>query len=229
MADAAAVHIGLHLNYWSSWLELGEYTLTKTGTNEFFVSQVTITGTGVFDIQEGSVKIINGYNGSSSACTNGTIKVADGAVLKLEHYYPDGLHRAPNLTVKNLELSGVVIFGTTSYETTEDIALTVTGYITGNGTTPKLTLAEGAVFKPTGTGYLTVSESLSGTMTIDLSDIDMAHVMAVPLFKVGSVEMLPTSSDLVFTASLPRGWKLAVTRDGCGYKLVKQAFDIRLR
>ena len=223
----------MHLNYWSSWLELGEYTLTKTGTNEFFVSQVTITGTGVFDIQEGSVKIINGYNGSSSACADGTVKVADGAVLKLEHYYPDGLHRAPNLTVKNLELSGVVIFGTTSYETTEDIALTVTGYITGNGTTPKLTLAEGAVFKPTGTGYLTITESLTlpSVLTNDVSGINFDAVSTVPLFKVGLPEMLPETEKMAFSCGeLPKRWSLVKTSDGLGYKLKKEmSFSIRLR
>lgn len=233
VADAAAVHIGLHLNYWPSWLELGEYTLTKTGTNEFFVSQVTITGTGAFDIQEGSVKIINGYNGSSSACADGTIKVADGAVLKLEHYYPNGLHKAPNLTVKNLELSGVVIFGTTSYETTEDIALTVTGYITGNGTTPKLTLAEGAVFKPTGTGYLTITESLTlpSVLTNDVSGINFDAVSTVPLFRVGLPEMLPEAEKMAFSCGeLPKRWSLVKTSDGLGYKLKKEmSFSIRLR
>ena len=67
--------------------------------------------------------------------------------------------------MKNLILEGVVTRAVNTY------TLTVTGSITGNGTTPMLKMDTGAVFKPTGTGYLTITESLSGTMTIDLSGL----------------------------------------------------------
>lgn len=202
-------------------LNFGEYTLEKSGANTMYIAAATINGTGKLKISEGKLNLNNGYDNVTNVFAEGTVEISSGATLNFDQYRSNNAA----LTTRNLVLDGAV----TTTAADSDSVLKVTGYITGNGTTPMLTLAEGAVFKPTGTGYLTITESLNGTMTIDLSDIDMAHVMAVPLFKVGSVEMLPASSDLVFTASLPRGWKLAVTRDGCGYKLVKQAFDIRLR
>lgn len=220
VADVADVAMSLAYNWDYTHINLGGYTLTKTGDHDFYVSAPSISGSGVLDVKAGGLVMSASYWGSRQGTfSDGTLKLAAGTVFKMTPY----LDHAPTFTVKNLELNGSV------HRDDEASTLTVTGYVTGNGTTPMLTLAEGAVFKPTGTGYLTVSESLSGTMTIDLSGIDMAHVMAVPLFKVGSAENLPASSDLVFSESLPRGWKLAVTRDGCGYKLAKQAFDIRLR
>jgi hypothetical protein len=147
----------------------------------------------------------------------------------MTHYYTSGKY--PVFTVKNLELNGIVTrqAGTDATNST----LTVTGYVTGNGTTPMLTLAEGAVFKPTGTGYLTITESLTlpSVLTNDVSGIDFDSASTVPLFKVGSSEMLPEAESMAFSCGvLPKRWSLGKTSDGLGYRLKKEmSFSIRLR
>ena len=162
--------------------------------------------------------------------TEGTLRLDTGASFNMVHYYQAGKY--PVFTVKNLELNGTVTrqAGTDATNST----LTVTGYVTGNGTTPMLTLGANAIFKPTGTGYLTITESLTlnnGVLTNDVSGIDFEAVSVVPLFKVGSAEMLPEASALGFSCGeLPKRWSLAKTSDGLGYKLKKAvSFSIRLR
>ena len=93
-----------------------------------------------------------------------------------------------------------------------------------------LTLAEGAVFKPTGEGYLTITESLTGTVTIDLSGLDLSGGKAIPLFKVGSAEMLPAINEIAFAPLTDKGGrKLRKTPDGLGYDLVRDGLTVILR
>ena len=224
VADVANIGITKHYND-PLGIDMNGYTLTKTGNNTLHIAAATIAGEGVIRIAEGTLSINSGYYTgvqNETKFSNGTLMVDAGAVVHLNHYMRDA-----TLTVKNLVLNGSVTQFTN--DGTGTSTLTVTGYVTGSGATPILTLASGAVFKPTGTGYLTITDSLNGTMRVDLGDIDMAHMGAVPLFKVGSAELLPEVEDIVFVDALPRGWVLKVTSDGCGYRLSKQAFDIRLR
>jgi hypothetical protein len=148
----------------------------------------------------------------------------DGTSFMLLNYFNNN---PIYFSVKNLELNGTII------RQLEASTLTVTGYITGNGTTPMLTLAEGAVFKPTGTGYLTITESLTlpSVLTNDVSGIDFDSASTVPLFKVGSSEMLPEAESMAFSCGvLPKRWSLGKTSDGLGYRLKKEmSFSIRLR
>lgn len=166
VADTTYVALSLHYNYWPSRLELGTHTLTKKGANQLYLSICTITGTGMLDIEEGGVTILNGYNGSLSTCENGTIRIGSGGRLDFSQYSSG----APTLSVKNLELYGSVT------RVADSSTLTVTGYISGTGTTPMLTLADGATLKPlSSTGGLTVTSSLtlSGHINVDLSEIDL--------------------------------------------------------
>jgi len=227
-ATTADVSIALHLNWDYTHINLGANTLRKKGNNTFSLSACKIEGTGVFHVEEGSVTICNSYYGTRAGLfTEGTLRLDSGTYFNMTHYYTPGKY--PVFTVKNLELNGIVTrqAGTDATNST----LTVTGYVTGNGTTPMLTLAEGAVFKPTGTGYLTITESFNGTMTIDLSDIDFESCTSVPLFKVGSADMLPDEDDITLIgATLPKHWALVKTSDGMGYSLKKTgSFSIHLR
>ena len=212
--DASVVMVPLALRYHWDYVKicLNEHTLIKTGDKDFFISTAHIMGTGVFDVRRGSVTICNDwYNYSPAKFPDGTLKLASGTTFRIEDYNS----KKASFTVKNLELNGEVT-------RTSDNVLTVTGYITGRGTTPMLTLAEGAVFKPTGNGYLRVTESLTvegGTMTIDISEIDFASRTSVPLFRVGSAEMLP--EQITIAGGLPEGWELAKLPSGLGYKLRK--------
>ena len=218
------VAIGRHYNYDYSHINLGTNTLTVTGGKIFYISTCRISGTGTIDIQEGTTVAsthIYLYNGYPTTCANGTIRIREGGTWRLLKFQDN---YKPDLSTKNLILDGQIIRDENTYN------LTVTGSITGNGTTPVLTMGTGAVFKPTGTGYLTITESLSGTMTIDLSGLDLSGGRAIPLFKTGTAEMLPAENEIVFAAgSNIKGRRLRKTRDGLGYDLARTGFAIRVR
>ena len=229
-ATTADVSIALHLNWDYTHINLGANTLRKKGNNTFSLSACKIDGTGVFHVEEGSVTICNSYYGTRAGLfTEGTLRLDSGTYFNMTHYYTSGKY--PVFTVKNLELNGIVTrqAGTDATNST----LTVTGYVTGNGTTPMLTLAEGAVFKPTGTGYLTITESLilPSVLTNDVSGVDFDSASTVPLFKVGLPEMLPEAENMAFSCGeLPKRWSLKKTSDGLGYRLKKEmSFSILLR
>jgi len=220
------VGIGLHYHDWYSHIDLGTNTLTVTGGKIFRISVCEISGTGTIDIQSGT-KVYSTHEYDTTAtvttCNDGTINIREGATWHLYRYAVNG-GRDGNLSVKNLVLDGAV---------TRDqpaSTLTVTGSITGKGTTPMLTMGEGAVFKPNGTDYLTITESLSGTMMIDASGLDLNSTYdKIPLFKVGSAEMLPDVSVAFAAGTKPKGWTLVKTADGLGYDLARSGFSIILR
>ena len=218
------VAIGRNWNWDYSHINLGANTLTVKGDKTFYISTCTISGTGTIDIQDGTtVASTHAYNsnGYNTTCANGTIRIREGGTWRLMTYQQGCVVR---LSTKNLILDGQVVRDANTY------ILTVTGSITGNGTTPVLTLAEGAVFKPTGTGYLTIAESLSGTMTIDLSGLDLSVGEKLPLFKVGSAEMLPAESAIQFADGTRKGsWSLRKTPDGLGYDLARSGISVILR
>ena len=67
-------------------------------------------------------------------------------------------------------------------------------------------------------------------MIIDLSDIDRdAAKVRIPLFKVGTAEMLPAPEALQFVDGVPKGWYLESLREGYGYDLVRKTFSIIIR
>ena len=205
-------------------LNLGGNTLTVKGNGAFSISYCLISGTGTIDIQEGAtVWSTQDYDNVdvSTTFSEGTIHIHEGAGWSLLKYYSSYPAR---LSVKNLILDGAV----TREQTTS--TLTVTGSITGKGTTPTLTMGSGAVFKPNGTDYLTVTESLSGEMAVDASGLDFeGRTDPVPLFRMGSSEVLPAISS-VSVSGAPPEWHLQQTADGCGYDLVrKPGLAIRLK
>ena len=218
-ASFGQVSISEHWNDVGTHINLGEHTLTVTG-GTFYVSYCTIAGTGTLDVLGGS-KVISTHDYDnevvSSKCLSGTIRLREGATWQLANY----VNRATSLSVTNLVLDGAVTRDVNTY------TLTVTGSITGKGTTPTLTMAEGAVFKPSGTGYLTVTQSFSGTMMIDASGLDLRSTYdRVPLFKVGSEEMLSSVPVDFAAGTKPKGWAIVKTADGLGYDLARTGFMI---
>ena len=100
----------------------------------------------------------------------------------------------------------------------------------GYGTTKYLKFLDGARFKPDGMHYLTVTEKLEGTMIIDLGDIDRATAKErIPLFKVGTADMLPAPEALQFVGGIPKGWELKTAKEGYGYVLVRRQFMVIVR
>ena len=197
--------------------------MTKTGSHDLYLSCADISGTGVIDVQSGTMTICNNRVGDvNPRFPNGTLRIANGATFNLAEY--NGKY--PVFTVKNLDLNGSV------HRNNSGITLTVTGYVSGYGTTPMLTLAEGAVLKPTGTGYLKITESLvsaNEVITIDISGVDFDSRTSLPLFKVGKASMLPDASSLNFIGTIPEGWALVLSSDKLGYRLRKNnGFAIRM-
>ncbi|MBQ6142101.1 MAG: C10 family peptidase [Kiritimatiellae bacterium] len=218
--SSGVVSVAYGWDYSLTHINLGEHTLAKTGAEDFYISCCQISGTGMFDIAEGRVVVsptLYGRGNSSATCADGTIKIRPGASVCLQDKDDDTAGKV-TLSVKNLILDGSVTKGTKN-----EHMLTVTGSITGKGTTPMLTMGSGAKFKPNSTDFLTITDSLSGTMTIDVSELDFTDRKDdVPLFKVGNASILPARGDVAISGELPPPWRLTKTTDGLGYRLNRE-------
>ena len=219
------VAIGLHYNDWYSHIELGENTLTVAGGKTFFMSVCEITGTGIIDVQSGTTAASTREDEDTAlvtTCAEGTIRIREGATWWLRNY-----NGAAKLSVKNLILDGSV---TRDANDASNATLTVTGTLSGKGTTPMLTMADGARFAPDGSGFLTVTESLAfqgSTVEVDISNVPQ-DIARIPLFKVGSAEMLPTNFG-IFRVKGEGSWRVKATDDGLGCELRRSGFGIIIR
>ena len=99
----------------------------------------------------------------------------------------------------------------------------------GYGTVKRLVMGSGAKYYPDGAHYLEAPEKLSGTMIIDLGDIDLTTAKRIPLFKVGSSAMLPAPEALQFVGGIPDGWELRTLKEGYGYVLVRRNFMVIIK
>ena len=203
VAYSARVGVTKHYND-PLTIALNGYTLTKTGANTFYIAAATITGNGILDIAEGTLNINSGYySGGQNETTfvNGTLRIAAGATVHLDEYRRDA-----TLSVKDLILNGSVTCANDPSTST----LTVTGELSGSGTTPMLTLADGATLKPKSlTEKLTVTESLtlSGSINVDISGLDLTGKFKLPIITS------PTQITAEQVASFDRGansenWKI---------------------
>jgi len=222
-ASHGRVAIGHFWNDWYSYINLGSHTLTVAG-GEFFMSVCEISGTGTIDVQSGAtVTSTREYENVAlvSTCNEGTIRIREGGVWMLKNY-----RGAAKLSVKNLILDGSVA---RDENDAANATLTVTGTLSGKGTTPVLTMAEGAKFAPDGSGFLTVTESLAfqgSSVEVDISGVP-PNTARVPLFKVGSAAMLPSAG--IFRVSGEGSWCVKATEDGLGYELQRTGFCISIR
>ena len=202
-------------------LDLGTNTLTVTGNHKFGISQCTISGTGTLDVQSGAtIMSTHDYDGdSTTTCAAGTILIREGATWNLASYN----NHVSKLSVKDLILDGSVTRAANTY------TLTVTGSITGNGTTPMLTMGSSAVFKPSGTGYLNVTASLSGTLKVDLDGL-VSDKVKIPLVKVPTA-LKATVDAALDLSDVPAKWKLGSKEKGGNveYYLDRGAFTIFVR
>ena len=180
-------------------VNLGTNTLTKVGSGQFYLAACRFSGTGTLDVQQGEVRVkIDAWNYfSTSTLADGTLRIRPGATFTLEKRGDNPTH----FTVKDLILDGTI--ARTASDCVFTVTGTVTGSTTGSGTTPMLTLGSDAVFKPTGTGYLTVTESLSGTFRLDMSGVDLSSTNEVPLVSVPSALAESVRFD---STTIPAGW-----------------------
>ena len=142
-------------------LALGSNTLTLNGSNmNFWLDNTTITGDGTIYVEHGWLHPKN----KGSVGNNCTLNIPSGGALNLE----------ANLTVSNF------VNSTKSGNIKGSSILTVTGQLTpGSAAIPKLTLADGATVKATGTKQtVSTTFSASGTVTIDASAITAQQLKA---------------------------------------------------
>ena len=204
------------LNSKYTHFDLGTNTLTKTGTNDLYISACDITGTGTFDVQQGSITISSSRDPSycPGVFTNGTLRIAEGTALNFVCFDDIRNSTKPGsgcLTVKNLVLDGTV-----TRESKPDHGesyLKVTGYVTGHGTTPMLTMGADAVFKPDGVGPLTITEKIEGDIKVDVSDPALADRLKIPLLRVPS-ELENTAYSALDLSDVPSGWMLKKKTEG---------------
>ena len=220
------------LNSKYTHFNLGANTLTKTGTNDLYISACDIAGMGTFDVRQGSITISSSRDPSycPGVFTNGTLRIAEGAALNFVCFDDIRNGTKPGsgcLTVKNLVLDGTV-----TRESKPDHGesyLKVTGYVTGHGTTPMLTMDEDAVFKPDGAGYLAITEKIEGTIKVDISDPVLADKGVIPLVKV-SMALASAADSALDLSAVPSGWMLKKkTEEGNAHYYLAKGLAIFLR
>ena len=162
-----------------------------------------------------SVSSANGFAVSNLTVTGGNLAFADGT----------------NTVAGTLSADGALAFTNLVVNGSADCTVAISGFISGHGTVTSLTLAEGARFAPDGAGYLTVTDALAGTMLIDMTDVNLSGVKGrFPLFKTGTVDILPAVSSVEFVGGRPpSGRNLINVKSGFGYDLTAGNFMILLR
>ena len=195
----------------NSFIYLNGHTLTA---KSWLTLRCINTMAGTIDLQNGAT--INAYNNLNrqTAYRGTTLIVHEGYTIS-------------NKTDREVDISYLRMYGgTIGYDSTaRDFG--VWNELHGYGTIKRLVMGAGAKYYPDGAHYLEVPEKLSGTMKIDLRDIDMTMVKGrIPLFKVGSSEMLPATDVVQFVGGIPGGWHLVPSRNGHGYDLTKSILVI---
>ena len=217
-ASGGWVALGQDWNWDYSHINLAAHTLMVTGNKKFYIMGCIIAGTGMIDVSNGVTVACSHryYHDATTTCADGTIRIREGATWCLENYTGHLTH----LSVKNLILDDAVTRDVNTY------TLTVTDSISGSGTTQMLTMKPGAVFKPSGTGYLTITDSLSGVLKIDLSKPGLKNASKIPLVKVPSALASSVSFD-----NLPKSHELRIDEvDGTvEYWLKHTGFAIIMR
>lgn len=186
------------------------HTLTKLGPGTFVIvpsiKGTKVTGSGTVNIAEGVFSV-------KASDTSGKELDGSTATLNIEAPGRVALTRATCI-FKNFRNNGTVV-GTGTLKVTNTASV-------GTGVTSRLQLESGAKIKPDGTNYLRVSASLElgESVSIDVSGVNFADTVRIPLLKVDVASILPDAS-LIDTGALPEHWILRQTRDGLGYDIVK--------
>lgn len=194
----------------NSFIYLNGHTLTA---KSWMTLRCINTMAGTIDLQASAT--LNAYNNLNrqTAYRGTTLIVHEGYTIT-------------NKSDRDADISYLRMYGgTIGYDTTaRDFG--VWDELHGYGTIKRLVMGSGAKYYPDGAHYLEVPEYLSGTMIIDLGDIDRTTLKRIPLFKVGSSAMLPAPEALQFVGGIPKGWELRTLKEGYGYALVRRQFMV---
>lgn len=189
-------------------LELGTHTLTIDTDKRFFIYYSTFGGNGTIDIQRGTFAF--GSPATFDVGADLSIRVGAEGVLD---------NAKAELTLKDFENAGVVVNSAQK--------ITVTGVATGAGVdhpVPNLALAPGATVRVSDATkpLAATSFTASGTITLDLSGIEMGDRRSVPLIvaPAGSVVLddvcyveknLPRNTCITLRGGLPALVKCGLT------------------
>ncbi|MGN0855121.1 MAG: LamG-like jellyroll fold domain-containing protein [Kiritimatiellia bacterium] len=208
--DAAANLYSIAYQWGAVGYALNGHKLTKKGAGIYGICTGNYTGTGEFDIREGTLSV---DAGTVAADADLTFAVAEGAELQ---------------------------FATNVYQSGVTRSLTVNGTVrlTGAGRVSGSALAGSWTLRPDGEHYLVFADALAApvedgattkSIPLDLSGIEWASRSRVPLFKVANVAYLPGTVEFSGLEDMPAKWRVSKTADGLGYSLTRPYFRVILR
>ena len=170
------------------------HALVKTGSGTLYIRRPYSENEGVLDIKDGGLRIDSWTyktdDWGRTCVSNISLKVAAVTVTN---------NAAVAMYFKSIETAGATFTGAKVFGIGETLA--------GYGTMSGLTMGSGAVFKPTGTGYLNITSSLSGTLKLDLNDLDLSSRTKIPLVKVPTT-LAETALSAIDWSAAPKGWTL---------------------
>ena len=172
-------------------LTLNGFTLTKTGTGTLQVRRPYSTNEGTIDVQAGLVRVSGWTNANAEY---GATSISNIALVVRRDA------SAVNAISYALYFSNIDLFGGTL--TSSSGAFGVYDTLFGHGAAGKLAMAEGAVYRPDGAGFLAISTTIPSPLNVDLGGIERSPV---PLVSVPA--SLESAADAAL-ASVPKGWKL---------------------
>ena len=187
---------------------LNNHKLTLAGTKSATFRNLN-TDAGTIELAPGYIVTLNVWNNLNSDKDNysgTTLIIRNGA-------------RVVNQTDRkiyatNVQLDGGNIWAGSGPSAENQYGFGPLSTLSGHGMIAKLDMPGGTVYKPDGLGYLNVTNSLTGTVAVDLNGFDFTtRTAAIPLLKVPTALADTARSSLDLT--VPTGWKLKEkTEDG---------------
>ncbi|MBO7683859.1 MAG: hypothetical protein J6T51_03940 [Kiritimatiellae bacterium] len=198
--DASAKAVGtfglLSPSYGESRLELNGHTLTLVGTNKFWMCNTKVLGSGTLVVATNGILQVTRASGGADWTLTVDVggELIDNAALSVRNFVNNGTMTGNN--------NGI---------------LTVTGTLTAGNPITKLTLADGATVKMSGTNTVqsvTTAFSASGTITIDATAITMADSRANASIPVLSAPSFPANVTWVLRDPYVGNRRLKVNTEG---------------
>lgn len=185
------------------FLDIGEHTLTLEGSATTYFNTCATRGDGIIDVTAGTLCLRGGggvnINGARphTTLTNGLVKIRSDVKLQVSKGDQNTAAK-----IKNLQLDGT---GTVDASQ----SLTVTGFLTGGGSINRVTLASGATFKPDGTNFFTITDTLTGTLKLDADDAIAGATGEIPLVRIPAAK-----AESLAIEDIPSRWHVKWTDDG---------------
>ena len=197
-------------------LWLNGHALVKTGSGMLYIRRPYSENEGVLDIKEGGLRIDSWTyrtdDWGRTCVSNISLKVA--AVTANNN-------AAVDMYFKSIEMAGATFTGSKVFGVGETLA--------GHGTMSGLVMADGAVYRPDGIGFLSITTTIPNPLNVELSGVE-GNCSRVPVLSVPA--SLESAADAALS-SVPKGWRIKKNVTGentaINYSLVKDGFVFMLR